>query len=65
MLGFVSHGFAPNGKLVEFAPNGKVVVEAGLPADADRYHQLLITIETHPHIKHPGPIVLQAPFHLL
>lgn len=52
-LGFVNPGVGKNGRLA---------TAGGLPANAGHYKDLLITLETQPHPRTPGPIVLKGPF---
>jgi hypothetical protein len=51
ILGFVSPGVGSDGRLH---------TAGGLPANAGRYHMLLITLETRSNPKTPGPIVLEG-----
>ncbi len=51
-------GFVPS--LV--GKNGKLTTEGKLPADATRYGQLLVTLETQSKPTTPGEVVLQGPF---
>jgi hypothetical protein len=44
--------------------NGKLQGGSLLPADAGRYHQLLLTRETTERPTHPGPSVLEGSFKL-
>ncbi len=50
-LGFVNPGVGRNGRLETTGP---------LPADASRYKQLLITLETTANPRTPGQVVLQG-----
>lgn len=50
-LGFVNPGVGPNGHLD---------TAGGLPANAGRYHKLLITLETTANPQTPGPTVLEG-----
>jgi hypothetical protein len=52
-LGFVNPGVGKNGRLQ---------TAGGLPSNASTYSQLLVTLETKPTPKQPGPIVLQGQF---
>jgi hypothetical protein len=52
-LGFVNPGVSKNGRLQ---------TAGGLPSNASRYKQLLITLETRPNPHSPGTIVLQGSF---
>jgi hypothetical protein len=52
-LGFVNPGVGRNGRLQ---------TAGGLPADAARFHQVLVTLETQPSPHQPGQIVLQGQF---
>ena len=52
-LGFVNPGVGTNGRLQ---------TAGGLPGDATRFRQVLVTLETHPTPTAPGPIVLQGQF---
>jgi hypothetical protein len=52
-LGFVNPGVGRNGRLQ---------TAGGLPADAARFHQVLVTLETQPSPRQPGQIVLQGQF---
>ena len=44
--------------------NGRLQGGALLPADAGRYHTMLLTKETSTAPTHPGPVVLSGPFAL-
>jgi hypothetical protein len=55
LLGFVDASVARNGKLQ---------TEGELPANARRYRQLLVTLETQSAPKKPGKVVLQGAFSL-
>jgi hypothetical protein len=46
------------------AANGRLQGGALLPADAGRYHTMLLTKETSTAPTHPGPVVLRGPFAL-
>jgi hypothetical protein len=50
-LGFVNPGVSSNGRLQ---------TAGGLPANANHFSQLLITLEHAGHPTHPGTIVLQG-----
>jgi hypothetical protein len=52
-LGFVNPGVGKNGRLA---------TAGGLPANAGRYKQLLVTLETLPNPRTPGRIVLEGRF---
>lgn len=52
-LGFVNPGVGKNGRLQ---------TAGGLPSNASSFKQLLVTLETKPTPKQPGPIVLQGQF---
>lgn len=52
-LGFVNPGVGRDGRLR---------TAGGLPADAARFRELLVTLETHANPSAPGPIVLEGPF---
>jgi sigma-70-like protein len=54
-LGFVAQGVSSSGKLLAQSP---------LPANASRFSELLITLETQSHPTSPGTIVLQGGFKL-
>jgi hypothetical protein len=54
-LGFVSPAVGKS---------GQVQVGQALPANASRYKQLLLSVETQSNPKSPGPIVLRGPFSL-
>jgi hypothetical protein len=54
-LGFVSPAVGKSGQLQVGSP---------LPANASRYKQLLLTLETQSNPKSPGTTVLQGPFSL-
>ncbi|MEA2210758.1 MAG: hypothetical protein QOF83_706 [Solirubrobacteraceae bacterium] len=51
-LGFVNPGVGTNGKLS---------TAGGLPTNASRYKQLVVTVETIAHPKAPGTIILAGP----
>jgi hypothetical protein len=52
-LGFVNPGVGPNGRLQ---------TAGGLPSNAGRFRQLLVTLETQANPPHPGQIVLEGSF---
>jgi hypothetical protein len=52
-LGFVNPGVGKNGRLA---------TAGALPPNATHYKKLVVTIETQPAPRTPGPIVLEAPF---
>jgi Sigma-70, region 4 len=37
---------------------------SALPSNASEYHEILLTRQTNPHPKRPGPVVLRGPFSL-
>jgi hypothetical protein len=52
------------GRAPSVTSNGRLQAVGALPANAARYHQLLITRETATKPTRPGPIVLSGPFSL-
>lgn len=52
-LGFVNPGVGKNGRLA---------TAGSLPVNATRYKKLVVTLETQPNPRTPGPIVLEALF---
>ena len=54
-VGFVNQAVGKNGKLETGGP---------LPANAARFKELLLTLETQNNPKTPGPVVLQGAFKL-
>jgi hypothetical protein len=52
-LGFVNPGIGRNGRLA---------TAGALPANAAHYKELVVTIETQPDPRRPGPIVLEGRF---
>lgn len=44
--------------------NGRLETEGPLPSNASHYKQMLVTLETHPKPKKPGPVLLEGPMKL-